>query len=160
MTNLRNLKTFLFLVLVTLTIVSCSKKDDPTPVAINTLVTGIYPLTYYRYDSAGVTQSETDFPVVDTVNHITYALGTFTVAAVTNSTTAVKVRLNIVQQGSYDVDDTEQYDLVKDGATYDLMNNGTKYGTIDGKNLSYDESNTNSTTKIVTRLIINARKYD
>lgn len=111
-------------------------------------------MNYYRLDSAGV-KFEVNLPLV--VNGQTVASGNMVVA---NGAAAgsINLKYHLVSSGSPDQDyDFGDFTLQKVGTSYDMYYGTTKYGTVDGTNLSYDETFTGS-DGVTYRLIINAAK--
>jgi hypothetical protein len=124
---------YALLVLVTLAIAACSKKNDVAPDPA-TLVAGTYEMTNLRLDSAGVSLYNFTLPSGSVSGTIT---------ARRDSATVVYTTYTIKQTGANDFNDTfGQLKLQGSASPYDIYYGANKVGTTDGKTFTIDYSYT------------------
>lgn len=149
------MKNLLLFTLFLLTTVACSRNGDPVNPDGVTLASGTYQMTYYRLDADGITEVDTNLPIVDRGQTVVSGTMTLTRGQAANS---VNIRYRLIESGSPDEDlDFGDFTLQKNGNRYDLYDGTVPYGTVDGTTLTYDETFTDA-DGVDFHLTINARR--
>ncbi|GAB4038508.1 hypothetical protein [Spirosoma gilvum] len=149
------MKNAWYVLLLSLTIVACSKSNEPTPDA-GSQVAGTYTMSYIESDSAGVILYKYTLPASNTAGTQTLS-GVLT--ARRDSANAVFLTQTIKLTGQTDQTGViGEISLRSNGAGYDMYLNNQKIGTADGKTISIDDQQTDATTGVKYRDVITAAK--
>ncbi|AUD04509.1 hypothetical protein [Spirosoma pollinicola] len=128
---------YALLVLITVIIAACSKKNDIAPSDPATQVAGTYEMSTLRYDSAGVSIYNLALPITGAAA----VSGAITVRR--DSATVVYTTYTIKQTGFSDFNDTfGQLKLKGTTSPYDIYYGANKIGSTDGKTFTIDYSYT------------------
>ncbi len=146
------MKNLLVIFLLAL-LAACSTKNEVTPDA-GSVVAGVYPLSYIRSDSAGVTLYEYNLPASSGSNSLSGSL-----TARRDSASVVLLTQTIKLTGYADQTSIlGSVNLRSNGSGYDMYVGTQKVGTADGTSISIDATQTDVTTGTIYRDILTAKK--